>query len=167
MEKWSCQKELPSKGDSKRCGHVPSRTATRRLPAPAAAPPAHATILANEHGAENPKPTRHQTKNANRKMKLSIGALSLALTSSSSTAAAAAVERELQLPPSVMCLGGGGSIESCCADADASDALCPALICTDFDTISIKDGCQCSSLGNLCANAVLTGVLNTVAPGEV
>ena len=77
------------------------------------------------------------------------------------------IERELQLPSSVMCLGGGGSIESCCADADASDALCPALICTDFDTISIKDGCQCSSLGNLCANAVLTGVLNTVAPGEV
>ena len=110
---------------------------------------------------------RHQTKNANRKMKLSIGALSLALTWSSSTAAAAAAERELQLPPSVMCLGGGGSIESCCADADASDALCSALICTDFDTISIKDGCQCSSLGNLCANAVLTGVLNTVAPGEV
>ncbi|EJK64457.1 hypothetical protein THAOC_14804 [Thalassiosira oceanica] len=101
---------------------------------------------------------------------LSIALSLIALTSSST--AVAADERELQ-SRSILCLANlasgsasGGSIESCCANADASDNLCPALICTDFSTISIRDGCQCSSLGNLCADASITGTLNAFVPGE-
>ena len=110
------------------------------------------------------------TSNVNKhtEMKQSIALSLIFLTSSTTTVVAADERRELQA--SLMCLANmansGDSIESCCANAAASDDLCPALVCTDFASISIKDGCQCSSLGNLCANTQMMALLGAFVPGE-